>query len=164
MSEKIIYLGTDHGGFELKEKIKVWLGELGYIVEDLGAESLVSEDDYPEYAFSVANKVSLDILADKDSIGILLCRSGGGMVIAANKVKGIRAVSIFNEESAALAREKNNANIVSISADWTTEDQVKKMVLEFLETSFSGAERHVRRINKIKEFENAPLGDGGRKL
>ena len=162
MSEKTIYFGTDHGGFELKEKIKVWLGELGYTIEDLGANSLVPIDDYPEYAFAVANKVSLDILAGKDSVGILLCRSGGGMVIAANKVKGIRAVSIWDTRSANHAKEHNDANVISISTDWTTKDQAKKMISVFLETSFSGAERHVRRINKITGFENAPLGDGGR--
>lgn len=145
-----VFIGSDHGGFILKEQIKSWLSYLGYAVEDLGAKSLVEDDDYPDYAFSVAANVA----SNPDSKGFLFCRSGGGMIIAANKIKEIRAVSIHNRESAVLAREKNDANIVSISADWTSEDQAKEMILAFLESSFSKAERHVRRINKIREFEN----------
>lgn len=163
MTKKTIYLGADHGGFELKEKVKVLLEEQGYNIEDLGAHSLVLEDDYPDYAVAVANKVinkasvvesSFDGGTGGVSVGILVCRSGGGMVVAANKVKGIRAVSVHNKESAVHAKEHNDANIISISADWTTESQVKEIILAYLETNFSGEERHVRRINKIKEFEN----------
>lgn len=153
--KKTIYIGADHGGFELKENIKIWLKELGYRVEDLGANSLVSDDDYPDFAVAVATKVAAESKTVEEYIaGILLCRSGGGMVIAANKIKGIRAVSVFDEQSAVLAKKKNDANVISISADLTAEDQVKEIILAYLEANFSGEERHVRRINKIKELEN----------
>jgi len=157
-----IYIGADHGGFKLKENMKLWLGELGYEIEDFGALTLVFGDDYPDYASLVATQVANDISEGKKSVGILFCRSGGGMVIFANKVKEIRAVSVFDEKSAVLAKKKNDANVISISADWTTENQAQKIILAFLEANFSGEERHIRRINKIKEFENAPLGEGGR--
>ncbi len=149
-----IYLGSDHGGFELKGNLKPWLSELGYEVEDFGAHTLVSGDDYPDYASLVATQVANDLTEGKKSVGILSCRSGGGMVIVANKVKGIRAIVVYDQKSAVHAKKHDDANIISFSADWTTLDQVKEMISTFLETKFLGEERHVRRINKIKEFEN----------
>jgi ribose 5-phosphate isomerase B len=149
-----IYIGSDHGGFELKSKLKVWLENLGHQVEDLGADSLVQDDDYPDFALKVAQAVS-----DGDSLGILICRSGGGMVIAANKVAGIRAVDIYDQKSAVHAKQDNNANVVTISADWNDEESVKKMLTSFLEAVFTAEERHLRRINKILEYEKRNAKD-----
>lgn len=149
-----IYIGADHGGFELKENIKLWLAEMGYGVDDSGAHSFVAGDDYPDFAVLVAQQVANDISERKKSLGILSCRSGGGMVIVANKIKGIRAISVYDKKSAVHAKEHDNANIISISADWTSLDQAKEIILAFLNTNFSEDERHIRRINKIKELEN----------
>jgi ribose 5-phosphate isomerase B len=145
-----IFIAADHGGFELKEKLKSWLEELRYKVRDFGAYSLVPDDDYPVFVIDLAT----ELVSQEDSLGILLCRSGGGMVIAANKVKSIRAVAVHDKKSAIHAKADNNANIISISADWTTEDQAKEMILAFLNTDFSGSERHIRRISQIEKFEN----------
>lgn len=146
-----IYLGADHGGFELKEKIKEWLVEQKYEVEDCGAFAYDAEDDYPDFTFPVAQKVAADATG-KDR-GILICRSSGGVIIAANKVKGIRAVSVLDELSAQHACEHNNANIIGLSGDWSSEEQAKAATLAFLTTPFSGAERHARRLQKIADYE-----------
>ena len=145
----MIYLGSDHGGFKLKQKIKSFLKDLEYEYEDLGNLKFDKDDDYPDYAFKVAEKVS-DNIKNK---GILLCRSSGGMVIAANKVKGIKAVSVIDEKSVKHAVEHNNANIIALSGDWMTEQEAKDAVKVFLETDFTKEERHKRRINMIKEYE-----------
>ncbi|MEK7166445.1 MAG: RpiB/LacA/LacB family sugar-phosphate isomerase [Patescibacteria group bacterium] len=154
----MIYLGADHGGFELKEKIKQWLTKWGYQIEDLGAKEHIPGDDYPQYAFSVAEKVSQN---DDDTLpwqkrvkGILACRSAGGMVIAANKLKNIRAVAIADTEEASLAREKNDANIIVLAGDYISEDQAQEIIRKWLDTEFSNEPRHVRRLNQIREREN----------
>ncbi|MCB9813305.1 MAG: RpiB/LacA/LacB family sugar-phosphate isomerase [Pseudomonadales bacterium] len=149
-SYKKIFLGSDHGGFELKEKIKGWLNEWAYEFEDLGASELDPDDDYPKYAFAVAKKVA----SLENSLGILACRSGGGMVIAANKVKGIRAEVAYDIRSAIHAKENNNVNVISIPADWTNENEQKQILRSFLATSFSQSQRHIRRIAEISSYEN----------
>ncbi|HSW89477.1 MAG TPA: RpiB/LacA/LacB family sugar-phosphate isomerase [Patescibacteria group bacterium] len=141
----MIYLGCDHGGFQLKEKVKGWLHEWQMPFEDLGAIVLDPNDDYPDYAFAVAQKVVEDV----QNRGILLCRSSGGMVIAANRIKGVRAVSVYDEKSAVHARHHNDANIIGISGDWTGENEAKELVHVFLSTPFSHGERHIRRIQKL---------------
>ncbi|MEK7557172.1 MAG: RpiB/LacA/LacB family sugar-phosphate isomerase [Patescibacteria group bacterium] len=145
-----VYLGADHGGFELKERIKRWLVEWGHTWEDLGNTTYDKGDDYPPFALAVAEKVG----KTRDAIGILACRSAAGMVIAANKVKGVRAITVHDENSAGLAREKNDANVVVLSGDWLSEKEAKKILKVFLETPFSGEERHIRRIKTIEEYEN----------
>lgn len=144
-----IVIGSDHGGYELKEVISAWLIEQGYSVSDEGAHVFDPTDDYPQVAFSVAQKVA----DSQNAVGILLCRSSGGEVIAANKVTGIRAVSVFNSQSAVHAKEHNNANVIALPADWLTVEEVKKYILEFLETHFLQEERHVRRIAQISAYE-----------
>ena len=155
-----IYLGADHGGFELKEKIKKWLTEQQYEVVDCGALALDPEDDYPDFTFAVAEKVrgirssdNATIIDSADARGILFCRSGAGVTIAANKVPGIRAATLSNTVVAKHAREDNNINVASIAADWLDEVQVKEIVTAFLETPFSQGERHVRRLEKITQYE-----------
>lgn len=153
----MIYLGSDHGGFELKEAIKKVLDKSGYKFKDLGNSSFDKDDDYPEYAFAVAKKVGKEDDPTKPwkdrSKGILFCRSSGGMIIAANKVKGVRAASVFDEVSAKHSREHNDANVIALSGDWTDEKQARKIILKWLETEFSNEMRHKKRINMIKEFE-----------
>ena len=143
-----IYCGADHGGYQLKEILKLWLQQQNYSVEDCGATQLDPKDDYPDFAFAVAKKV----VQNPESIGILLCRSGGGMVIAANRIKGIRAVNIHDEKGAVHAKTNNNANIVSLEADWLGDEQAKQVLSAFLKAKFAGEERHVRRIGKIGRY------------
>lgn len=142
----MIYLGADHGGFELKEKVKQWLVEWNISFEDCGAFAKDPQDDYVDFAHEVSRKIVKNPAENK---GILICRSGGGMEIAANRYVKIRAVHIFDEKSALHARRDNDANIASFAADWTSDDEVKSALKIFLETPFSNLERHVRRIAKI---------------
>lgn len=144
-----VYLGADHGGFALKERIKTWLSEWGYDWEDVGNTVYDEGDDYPAFALAVGEHVG----KNEDAFGVLACRSAGGMVIAANKVTGARAVSAHDVAAAKHAREHNNANVIALSGDWLTEAQAKEILKTFLETTFSGEERHVRRVNKINEYE-----------
>ncbi len=148
-----VYLGADHGGFELKQKIKAWIGEWGYEIEDLGANALDPEDDYPDFAFPVAKGVGAQddrTLSWPDRAkGIVVCRSAAGAIIAANKVAGVRAVAVFNEESAKHSREHNDANVLGLSGDWLTDEQAKSIVKTWLTTEYSHEPRHERRIQKI---------------
>ncbi len=144
-----IYLGADHGGFKLKEKVKTWLKAWGYEYEDCGNMVFEPEDDYPDFALKVAQNVA----KEPGSIGILACRSAGGMIIAANKVKGARAAAAFDETSARHCREHNNANILGLSGDWTGDVQAKEIVKVFIDTQFSAEERHKRRVEKIVGYE-----------
>lgn len=164
----MIYLGSDHGGFDLKEKIKKWLTRWGHQWEDMGNQLYEKEDDYPYFAIKLAQKVAEEEknLPDgrqedrristpwKDCPkGILTCRSAAGMVIAANKVKGARCATAFDTRSSKYTRMHNNANIMALSGDWLEEYQAKKILKIWLETEFSGEERHVRRIKEIEEYE-----------
>lgn len=139
-----IYLGADHGGFTLKNVIRDWLMSEGHDVEDLGALALDPSDDYPRYAFAVADRVMKE-----KAVGVLLCRSGGGMAIAANRISGVRAVDCADTKAAELARLKNDANVLAIPADWVDESRAKAVIRTFLSTTFSGEERHVRRIAQL---------------
>ncbi|MBT4647307.1 RpiB/LacA/LacB family sugar-phosphate isomerase [archaeon] len=153
-----IYLGADHGGLKLKNQVIVWLKEWGYEFEDMGPFVYDAEDDYPDFAIPASEKVGIDDDSDKDwkdrRKGILVCRSAGGVIFAACKVKNIRAVAVSDELSAKHARLHNDANIIALSGDWTSEEDAKKIVKVWLETEFSRDERHVRRINKIKAYES----------
>jgi len=153
----MIYLGADHGGFSLKESIKKYLESLNYEYKDLGNTVIDNDDDYPVYAFAVAEAVakyeSSGEWKDKDK-GILFCRSAGGVIVAANKVNGAFAIPCYDENSAKHARLHNDANIIAISGDWTTEEKAKKIIKIFLETEFSNEERHVRRIKMITDYES----------
>ena len=150
-----IIIGADHGGYKLKEELKPFLEQLGYSIEDVGTDSEESVD-YPDYAFKVAEKVgnsSSGLDTFPPVVGILACRSAAGMMIAANKVKGVRAVAAFDETSAKHSREHNAANVLGLSGDWMAAEQAKKVVKAWLESPFTGEERHARRIRKIAEFE-----------
>jgi ribose 5-phosphate isomerase B len=157
----MIYLGSDHGGFDTKEKIKKWLTRWGYVWEDVGNTVYDKEDDYPKFAYMVAKKVAVEESGGKKypvawsqrTKGILLCRSAAGMVIAANKVKGVRAIVAFSPDYAKQTRLHNDANVLAIGADWLEDFQMKKVIKTWLETEYSGEERHARRIGQIGEIE-----------
>jgi ribose 5-phosphate isomerase B len=142
-----IAIASDHRGVEYKKRLIDYLIKLGYEIIDCSQENTPT-DDYPDFAFSVCNKVVTKV-AD---IGILCCRTGIGMSIAANKVKGIRCAKVSSEEEAFLARQHNNANIIALSYKAPLED-LKIMIDKFVSTDFAHDERHVRRIAKISEME-----------
>ncbi len=148
-----IYIGTDHAGFELKEELKKFLKDLGCEVEDKGAYEFNREDDYPDFILPVVKAVAEDIARDLDSRGIVIGGSGQGEAIVANKVKKIRAAVVYDEYSAKMSREHNDANIVSLGTRTLSADKAKKLVKLWLETPFSNEERHKRRIEKIKIIE-----------
>lgn len=141
-----LFLGADHAGFLFKNALKDALHVSGYVVEDLGAHELVSDDDYPEYASKVAHAV----MTHPGSKGILLCGSAEGMCIAANKFEGIRAGVGFSKEAARLMRTDNDANIICVPTRIALVDDKVEIVKTFLETPFSGEERHKRRIEEIE--------------
>lgn len=143
-----IVIGADHAGFEDKERIKRELDEMGVEYEDVGTDSTESVD-YPIYAEKVAERVAKGE-AEK---GILVCGSGNGMQIAANKVRGIRAALAWNEETARLARQHNDANVLSVPARMISPEEANKVVKSFLEADFEGG-RHARRVDEITEMEN----------
>lgn len=146
--KKRIYLGTDHGGFKNKDEIKTHLETEGFEVVDLGC---FGEDpcDYPDVAREVAEKVA----EVEDAQGLLICRSGVGMEMTANKLKGIRAVRAETPEIAEVARKHNNANVLTMGGDFSTPEQMKAIADKFFTTEFeAGEERHVRRVKKIDIF------------
>lgn len=146
-----IYIGSDHAGYELKEKLKMFLTELNYEVTDKGAYKLDTEDDYPDYIIPVAKAVA----SEKGSFGIILGGSGEGEQISANKIDGVSAIEYYggNLDIVKLGREHNDANILSLGARFISEGEAKEAVKIFLETPFSNDERHERRLEKIKEEE-----------
>lgn len=153
-----IFIGADHGGYRLKEELEGWLKEWGHTVVDVGFEEFDSDDDYPAIAFAVAEHVvnaTADELTNEKVVGILACRSGGGMTIAANKVVGARAVTVTNTREVKHARNDNDANVISLPADWITRDSAEDVVRLFLETPFSKAPRHLRRIKQIHQYEQS---------
>lgn len=145
-----VYLGTDHAGFELKEKIKSYLQKNGYEIEDCGAFGFDKNDDYPDFIA----KATINVSKNPNSKGIVFGKSGAGECIVANKIKGIRAVLGFNKENVELSRLHNDANVLSLGSAFIDIDTAKELVKIFLETQFSNEERHKRRIEKIKEIEN----------
>lgn len=155
MEKPIIIIGSDHGGFEQKQLLKEWLQKEQYQVEDVGAYSFDPSDDYPQIAFTVAQRVvgMESQITQPDAVGIIICRSAGGVTIAANKVLGARAVAIFDEKSASHAKEHNNANIITLSGDWTSTEAAKEIVRIFLATDYKKETRHERRIAQIKSYE-----------
>ena len=144
-----IALACDHGGYEMKEQIKTWLTELGYEYEDFGCHSTAS-CDYPEFAAAAARAVA----GGSCEKGILVCTTGIGISIAANKIKGIRCAHCADCLQAQLTREHNDANMMAIGAGFTGPNMAKEMVKVFLTTAFSGGERHVRRVNGVKALED----------
>lgn len=144
----MIYIGADHRGYRLKEEIKKWLESQQYEYRDLGAKAYDKEDDYPDISIKLAEQVAIE-----GAKGILICGSGAGASIAANKVKGIRAGLCTMEKQVKVSRNDDDINVLCLSADSVSVDDNLKIVSVFLATMFSSEERHIRRINKIKTYE-----------
>ncbi len=150
-----VFIGADHGGFELKGQLKKFLKASDYDVEDVGNLKMEKNDDYTDFARKVAEAVGKDgrEIGQKNVMGVLVCRSAAGMVIAANKVKGVRAVAAFDETSAIHSREHNDANILALSGDWLEIVAARNVLKAWLETPYSNELRHTRRLKKILEME-----------
>lgn len=144
-----VYIGADHAGYELKNHLVSWLKDHGHEVIDCGPFVYDAEDDYPAFCLRAAEGVA----GDPGSLGVVIGGSGNGEQIAANKVRGIRAALAWSEETAELAREHNNANVVSVGARMHSTEEATRFVEVFLTTAFSGAERHSRRIAQVAAYE-----------
>lgn len=146
---KTVYLGADHAGYHMKESLKVELTDIGYHVEDLGAHEYDENDDYPEFASAVAQAVR----EHPGSFGILSCGNAEGIMIAANKFDGVRAGLGYSKEAARTMRQDDDANVISIPGRVTVEGSPLEIVKTFLETDFSGEERHKRRLKQVEKIE-----------
>lgn len=144
----MIYIGSDHAGYEMKNALGDYLGELKQEYVDLGVFTQDSAD-YPDIAREVSEKVS----ENPGSFGILVCGTGTGMSMAANKLNGVRAASVTNEMMAEMARRHNNANVMTMGSRLINEELAKKLVKIFIETPFDADERHQRRVDKITAIE-----------
>lgn len=143
-----VIIASDHAGLRVKEKVKRYLKRKRIKYEDLGTESFTSVD-YPDYALKVAEKVA----KNKKTRGILVCGTGTGMTIAANKVKGIRAVAAYDAYSAKMSRIDNDTNVLGLRGRFFPFEKIRKIITVWLDTPFSGEKRHKRRIQKIGDYE-----------
>ena len=143
-----VIIASDHAGLRLKEKVKRYLKKKRIEYEDLGTDSFTSVD-YPDYALKVAEKVA----RSKKTRGILVCGTGTGMTIAANKVKGIRAVAAYDAYSAKMSRIDNDTNVLGLRGRFFPFEKIRKIITVWLDTPFSGESRHKRRIKKIGDYE-----------
>ncbi|WP_255951740.1 ribose-5-phosphate isomerase [Streptomyces odontomachi] len=144
-----VYLGSDHAGYELKNHLVEWLTAQGHEPVDCGPAVYDADDDYPPFCLRAAEGAA----GDPEALGIVIGGSGNGEQIAANKVKGVRAALAWNEQTAALGREHNNANVIAVGARMHSADEATKFVEIFLSTPFSGGERHARRIAMLSAYE-----------
>ena len=146
-----IHLGCDHAGFELKEKVAQHLKNKGHEVIDHGAKTFDALDDYPVFCFLAAQAAA----KDPNSLAIVIGGSGNGEQISANKIKGVRAALAWSAETAKLAREHNNANVMGLGGRMHSESESLAIIDAFIDTVFSNEERHVRRINQISGYETS---------
>ncbi|MFD0687699.1 ribose-5-phosphate isomerase [Actinomadura fibrosa] len=144
-----VFLGTDHAGYELKEHLVSWLKANGHEAVDCGAFEYDAVDDYPPFVLRAAARTA----AEPGTLGIVLGGSGNGEAIAANKVRGVRAALVWNEETARLAREHNDANVISLGARQHDAATATRFVEIFLTTPYSGEDRHTRRIEMLGRYE-----------
>jgi ribose 5-phosphate isomerase B len=144
-----VYLGSDHAGFELKARLIEWLTGAGHEPVDCGPETYVPDDDYPPHVMRAAQGVA----GDPGSLGIVIGGSGNGEQIAANKIPGIRAALAWTEETAQLARQHNDANVLSLGARMYAIDEAVGFARVFIATPFSGQQRHARRLAMIADYE-----------
>ena len=145
-----IFIGSDHGGFDWKQKIFGYLSTHDYDVEDIGAKTLDPDDDYPQFAQRAVAKVLGS--TDEDPRAILICRGGQGMCIAANRFPGSRASLVWNENEAKMTRVDNDSNVLCLPSDHIEFEQVRGIIETWLNTPFSRAPRHVRRLREIDAF------------
>jgi ribose 5-phosphate isomerase B len=146
-----VYLGSDHAGFELKGRLIEWLRQAGHEPIDCGPSSYAPDDDYPPYVMRAASSA----IADPGSLGIIIGGSGNGEQIAANKIPGVRAAVAWSDETASLARLHNNANVLSLGARMYSIDDAIGFAKVFVQTEFSGAARHARRLEEITDYEKS---------
>jgi ribose 5-phosphate isomerase B len=146
-----VHLGSDHAGFELKSHLAGWLKDHGHEAVDHGPHHFDPDDDYPPFVLRAA----VGAASEPGSLGIVIGGSGNGEAIAANKVLGVRAAVVWNEEIASLARQHNDANIISIGARMHTLDAAARFVEVFLATPYSGGDRHTRRIRQLADYERS---------
>lgn len=146
-----VHLGSDHAGYDLKRRLAGWAAGCGYEVVDHGPDGYDNTDDYPVYCLRTA----LAVAADPGSLGVVLGGSGNGEQIAANKVRGVRAALGWSVETARLAREHNDANVLGVGARLHAAEDVEGFVEAFLTTPFGGAHRHARRIAMLRRYEDA---------
>jgi ribose 5-phosphate isomerase B len=150
-----IHIATDHAGMELSAFLVTELTAMGHELVDHGPKVYDALDDYPGFCIAAAQAVVADQSAGVEALGIVLGGSGNGEQIAANKVKGIRAALIWNSDTAALARDHNDANVAAVGARQHSQQEVLELIKIFVERPFSFDERHVRRIGKIAKFEDS---------
>jgi len=153
----MVYISSDHRGFEVKNKIRQFFSENGILHQDLGPFEYKEDDDYPFYAFELARMV-----VTNQGMGILVCRSGAGMTIAANKVAGGRAALVESLEEAQLVRNDDDTNILVLDTETFDPQKDFEIIRTWLNTPFSNEERHIRRLKEISDYENAhPSGYPG---
>ncbi len=146
----MIYLAADHRGFQLKESLKRFLTERGTSFEDVGAPTYAEGDDYVDFAAAAAQKIVVNPDTDR---GIFLCGSGHGVDIVANKFRGVRAALCWDVDEARKSRNDDDANVLALAADESNEIQARDIVSAWLDTEFSGEDRHIRRLKKIGKIE-----------
>ena len=144
-----IYIGADHRGFELKNELKPWLEELEVTVVDLGPEEFDPDDDYPDVAIAVAEATA----SATDALGILICGSGVGVNIAANKVRGVRAAQGWSVDQVEHAKQHDHINVLSLASDYFELDQAKELVSVFLDAPKLTEEKYLRRVAEIGKYE-----------
>jgi ribose 5-phosphate isomerase B len=147
----MLYLAADHAGFELKEAIKKYLEERQILFQDVGAFGYDADDDYPDFALAAAQKIAKD---PENNRGILICGSGAGMAIAANKIKGVYCAQVWRPDLARSAREHDNVNAIALGARYIDEEQAILSVKGFLKAGGKTAERHARRFRKVQKIEH----------
>jgi ribose 5-phosphate isomerase B len=150
-----VHLGSDHAGLDLKEHLLRWLADHGYDAVDHGPFVYDALDDYPVFCLRAAEGVAADRTAGLDSLGVVIGGSGNGEQIAANKVLGVRCALAWSEETAALGRQHNDANVVSVGGRMHSLEDMTRFIEVFLTTDFSGDERHVRRIGQLASYEQS---------
>lgn len=147
---KPLYIASDHGGYQLKRRLVRYIeNELKLSITDLGPESYAEDDDYPDYAIPLAKRV-----AKEDARGIVICKNGVGVSVAANKVPGIRCGIGYNLMAAETMRTDDDTNMLALAAKGLTEEHAMQIVKTWIETPFSGAERHIRRLKKVADLES----------
>ena len=146
-----VHLGSDHAGLELKEHLDTWLRDEGHEPVDHGPFEYDAVDDYPVFCLRAAEAVA----AEQGSFGIVVGGSGNGEQMAANKVRGVRAALVWSDDTAALAREHNDANVISVGGRMHTLEEMTRFIGIFLATGFTGEERHVRRIGMLSGYETS---------
>ena len=148
-----VHLGSDHAGLELKDHLLAWLRDHGYEPVDHGPFVYDAVDDYPVFCLRAAEAVAAERVSGHDSLGVVIGGSGNGEQMAANKVVGVRSALVWSDDTARLAREHNDANVVAVGGRMHSVDDMTRFVEVFLTTPFSNDERHVRRIGQVAGYE-----------